>query len=241
MFAKTAYTRYLISLSLLFTTTTFAIVSPSQGSDTDSSQPEVDQISALQISAPAGSYSVDPHHAFVAFQVSHLGLSNYTARFNTFDITLKLNPVNISQSAVNAVISVDSIDTGFQGDYKGTHTGSVFESWEDDLALSPKWFNGGKYPTISFSSTEVIGAGGQLIIVGDLTLLGTTKVVTLEASVTGSRAKHPMSKVGAIGFSATGTFKRSDFGMTQYIDPPLIGDEVTLLFEGEFSQMSATQ
>ena len=166
MFAKTAFTLYLISPSLLTPTPTSAIVSPTQGSVTHSPQPEVDQISALQISAPAGSYSVDPHHAFVAFQVSHLGLSNYTARFNTFDITLKLNPVNISQSAVNAVISVDSIDTGFQGDYKGTHTGSVFESWEDDLALSPKWFNGGKYPTISFSSTEVIGAGGQLIKIG---------------------------------------------------------------------------
>lgn len=190
----------------------------------------------ITIDSPSGKYAIDPTHAIVAFQVSHLGISKYTARFNDFNVQVSLDSDNVENSTVTADIKVASIDTGYTGDYKATHKKSIFATWDDDLALNPKWFNGNEYPSIAFTSTKVSEADGQLNIDGDLTFLGTTKPITLTATVSGSAEAHPFRKVGTIGFSATGTFKRSDFGMTHLLSPPLIGDEVTLLFEGEFLQ-----
>jgi polyisoprenoid-binding protein YceI len=67
-------------------------------------------------------------------------------------------------------------------------------------------------------------------ITGDFTLLGVTKEVTLDVTLN-KAADHPMLKVPAVGFSATGTIKRSDFGMTTYV--PAVGDEVTISIETE--------
>ena len=190
----------------------------------------------VEIAAPAGEYIIDNTHAMVGFQVSHLGISKYTARFNEFNVILNLDPADISSSTVSATIEADSIDTGYPGDYVGTHKNSGFKSWDEDLALNPKWLDGKDHPTIRFSSRSVQETNGQLEIIGDLTLRGVTHPVTLLATVSGSAEAHPFRKVGTIGFSATGTFNRSEFGMTNLLGANLIGDEVTLLFEGEFLQ-----
>lgn len=68
---------------------------------------------------------------------------------------------------------------------------------------------------------------------------GRTQPVTLEATLVGSSAKHPFAGVGAIGFSAHGTFRRSAFGINHLLQPPLVGDTVTIRFEGEFQQAVA--
>src|SRR5580704_208702 len=80
----------------------------------------------------------------------------------------------------------------------------------------------------------VMGRRKTLKVTGDLTFLGVTKPVTLLGSVVGSVEKHPYLGKGVVGFSATGTVKRSDWGMigTQ----AFLGDEVTIIFEGEFDQ-----
>ena len=77
-------------------------------------------------------------------------------------------------------------------------------------------------------------AGKTLKVTGDLTFLGVTKPVTLLGNVVGSVEKHPFLGKGVVGFSATGTVKRSDWGMigTQ----SFLGDDVTIIFEGEFDQ-----
>ena len=74
---------------------------------------------------------------------------------------------------------------------------------------------------------------------GDLTLLGKTHPVTLDATVVGAMAAHPFTKRGAIGFSAIGTFNRSTFDMTHLLQPPIVGDAVTVQFDGEFQQAAA--
>ena len=190
--------------------------------------------SPAPITAPAGDYAIDNTHAIVAFQVKHLGLSNYIARFNDYDITLSLNPDDMSKSSVNGEVRVASIDTGYTGNYKATHKDSPFKTWDEDLSMSPKWLNGKVHPTITYRSTSVKAEGNGYRIDGELTLLGVTKQVPLKAVVSGSLAEHPFSKKGAIGFSAEGSFKRSDFGMTYLTQPGFIGDEVSLIFEGEF-------
>ena len=100
--------------------------------------------------------------------------------------------------------------------------------------MSDKFFNAAQYPEIRFQSTSVTEQPiGTLQISGDLTLLGQTHPVVLQGSVVGSAEQHPFTNQGVVGFSVSGTFKRSTFGMDFLLSPPLVGDEVTVSFEGE--------
>lgn len=208
------------------------------GSDAPESGQKPLQKAAKTIEAPAGQYRVDPNHASLSFTVNHLGLSNYVAWFTDFDIAIRLDPANLASSSVEVSIDPTSITTDYSGDYKATHKDSPFKSWNEDLALSPKFFNARQHPQIKFVSTKVDPTGKTTAkIHGDLSLLGQTHPVVLDARVTGSAAKHPFAGIGAIGFSAVGHFKRSDFGMNHLLQPLLIGDQVTIRFEGEFRQV----
>lgn len=199
----------------------------------------VGNATATQINAPAGRYKLDPNHASVSFMVNHVGLSNYVAWFTDFDIAIVLDPANLAASSVTASIDPLSITTDYSGDFKATHKDSPYTSWEEDLAKSPKFFNAEMHPQISFVSNKVEPTGKTTAkIHGNLSLLGQTHPVVLDAKVVGSVAQHPFTGVGAIGFSATGHFKRSDFGMNHLLQPLLIGDQVTVRFEGEFQQVT---
>lgn len=212
--------------------------SPGQAQNVDTGEDA--ETTTAQIKAPAGQYKVDHNHATLAFSVSHVGLSNYIAPFTQYDVTLDLDPDNYAQSSVKVDIDAGSVDPDYAGDYQATHPDSKFKSWQQDLARSDKFFNADEFPRITFQSTKVEKTGpGQMRVTGDLTLLGQTRPVTMDARVVGSTANHPAYPEvgGAIGFSARGTFKRSDFGMDYLVNPPLIGDEVTLLFEGEFQKI----
>lgn len=211
---------------------------PAPSGDTTGAAPASASTSTPEsINAPAGNYELDPYHTSLSFSVTHLGVSNYVMRFTDYDASLDLDPENPAASSVSVEIDPTSITTDFDGDYKGSHPDSPYESWEQDLARSPNFLNAGKYPSITFQSTDISrGDDGKLSITGDLTLLGQTRPVTLEASLVDAVPQHPMLGVAALGFSATGTFQRSDFGMTHLVEPPLVGDTVTLRFEGEFHQ-----
>ncbi len=190
------------------------------------------------VSAPAGNYQLDRNHSSVSFSVNHLGLSSYIARFTDYDVTLKLDPANFAKSSVTANITPSSIRTDYAGDYKATHKKSAYKSWDEDLALSPKFLNAGQFPEIKFVSTKVSPlSSGKFTVTGNLTFLGKTRPVTLDAQLVGAVAQHPFTNAGALGFSASGTFKRSDFGMTHLLKPALVGDDVTIRFEGEFNQV----
>jgi polyisoprenoid-binding protein YceI len=193
---------------------------------------------AAGLTAPAGQYKLDPYHSNLTFQVSHLGLSNYTARFTKFDATLDLDPADVAGSSVTVSVEPASVRTDFSGDYRGTHQESPYQTFDEDLAQSQKFFNAGQFPAATFRSTRVEQTGpGQLRIAGELTLLGQTHPVTLDARLVGSVDKHPFTGRGALGFSATGTFDRSTFGMLHLLKPQvLVGDAVTIRFEGEFHQ-----
>src|SRR4051812_30450072 len=62
---------------------------------------------------PAGAYTLDQAHASLIFRVSHLGFSNYTARFKRFDAQLQFDPANLAASRVNVTIDARSIETDF--------------------------------------------------------------------------------------------------------------------------------
>ncbi len=179
---------------------------------------------AAPINAPAGDYVLEKTHASLTWQVMHLGLSNYTARFVNFDATITLDPATPTKSAVTVSIDPRSVRTDFP-----------FPEKEDfDKVIAEKFLKAGEHPKIAFQSTGLTATGATTgKLAGNLTFLGVTKPVVLDVTLNGAMM-HPMRKVPMLGFSATGSFKRSDFGSTELT--PFVGDEIKLIIEAEFEK-----
>jgi polyisoprenoid-binding protein YceI len=174
---------------------------------------------------PAATYKIDPTHASLTWKVMHMGLSNYTARFTKLDATLSFDPAKPEAAKLTATIDPASLKTDYPFPEK--------ENFDKVLVEGAKWFNAGANKSITFTSTAVKMTGAKTAdVTGDLTFLGVTKPVTLKATFNGGMKEHPFAKKPAIGFSATGSVKRSEFGMSNYV--PMIGDDVALLIEAEF-------
>lgn len=178
---------------------------------------------------PAGTYKIDPTHASLTWKVLHMGMSNYTARFKKVDADITFDPADVTKSKVVATIDPKSIET----DYPNKEP-----DFNKELAEGDKWFNAAKFPSIKFESTKIEKTGGTTgKIHGNLTFMGVTKPVTLNAEFVGGYEKMPMMNVPAMGFSASTTIKRSEWGMSNYI--PMIGDDVKIQIEAEFRQEAA--
>lgn len=176
---------------------------------------------------PAGVYTLDETHASLIWKVSHLGLSDYTARFTSFDAELTFDPQNPENSKLVATVDPTSIET----DYPYPEQ----KDFNQKLVTGEDWFNAGKFPQIRFESTSITKTGDTTgTITGNLTFLGVTKPLTLNATFNGAMKSQPFSKKPTMGFSATATMKRSEWGFDTYV--PNIGDEVELLIEAEFAQ-----
>jgi len=174
---------------------------------------------------PAGVYTLDPHHASVTWSVNHQGLSNYTARFTKMDATITLDPKDPTKSKLVATVDPASIKT----DYPDAKT----KDFDKELT-GDQWMNVITFPEAKFESTKIEKTGKNTgIIHGNLTFMGVTKPMTFKATFNGAYLKHPMANVPTIGFSATGTMKRSEWGLKNLI--PYVGDDVNLHIEAEFS------
>lgn len=183
----------------------------------------------LKVEAPAGNYKNDPTHTSITWKVNHLGLSHYTARFTKMDATLSIDPAHPEQASVKAVIDPASIRTDFPYPEQ--------KDFDKELATSDQWLNDMKFPAMVFTSTKVERTGDSTAkLYGTLNLLGVNKPVVLDVTYNGSMKEHPYTKTGAIGFSATGSLKRSDFGMTNGL--PFVGDEVNFAIETEFFEQT---
>lgn len=180
---------------------------------------------AQSLDIPSGTYKLDPTHGSVIWKVTHLGLSHYTARFNKLDATITLDAAHPDQSTVVATIDPASVDT----DYPYPQNRDFNAELRDD----ERFFKVHQFPQITFKSTGIELTGDHAgKITGDLTLLGVTRSVTLDAVLNGTLAEHPYAKQPAVGFSAVTTVKRSDFGMDWGL--PFVGDDVQVLIEAEF-------
>jgi len=182
------------------------------------------QPAAASLDVPSGTYTLDPTHASVTWKVNHMGLSNYTARFTKFDATLNFDAAKPENSTLSVTIDPKSVRTDYpfpkQENFDAKIAGEVF-------------LNAEQYPEIKFVSTKVERLTENTGKVhGDLTLHGVTKPVTLDVTLNGAKKTHPMVGGGALGFSATTKFNRSDFGVKNMV--PMVGDEVTVQIEAEF-------
>ncbi|TAD85818.1 MAG: polyisoprenoid-binding protein [Sphingomonadales bacterium] len=165
----------------------------------------------------AGTYSADPSHSLITFEVSHFGFNDYYGIFGDVAGTLVLDPANLDAAKVDVTIPVTNVTTASKG-----LTEHLLRAGKD--GGKPDFF--GPAPVAArFVSTAVKAEGMKAMITGDLTLNGVTKPVTFEAEFTGAGA-NPFNKKATVGFEAETEIKRSDFGVNYGI--PFVSDEVEL-------------
>lgn len=183
----------------------------------------VSAASAQTIGVPAGRYVADPAHTNVLWMLSHFGTSTYIGRFSDIKATLALDAADPTKSVLTATIDPKSVDTNYPAkdkDFNAEVSGEAF-------------FDAAKFDTITFVSKEITTTGADTgTVTGDLTFHGVTKPMTLDVKLNAALNPHPMYKKPVVGFSATGTIKRSDFGVSALAGP--IGDDVKLMIETEF-------
>ena len=172
--------------------------------------------STVAFAAPV-TYKIDPNHTDVVARWSHFGFSHPIANFLQVDGTLVYDAAKPSDSKVDVTLPLAGLD-------------AQVPDLTDHLR-SADFFDAEQFPNATFKSTSVKAAGeGKLTVVGDLTIKGVTKPVTLD--VTFNKAGiHPLGKREAVGFDATATIKRSEFGLGAYV--PNVSDEVTLTITTE--------
>ena len=170
---------------------------------------------------PAGTYRLDPEHATLLFKIDHLGFSQLVGRFDQFEATLDFDPENPAASRLSATIDPASIDFDLP-------------KFEEDLR-GPDWFDVGRFPEARFDSREIVVTGDDTgRIIGDLSLHGVTRPVTLEVTFNGGGDSLLTGRY-TLGFAAEGTLSRSDFGLGAYT--PAVGDAVTLEIHAEFQRV----
>jgi len=174
---------------------------------------------------PAGEYEIDPLHSMVGFAVRHLMVSKVRGRFNGFTGTLHVAD-GPAESKVAVDIDLASIDTG--------------SDQRDEHLRSSDFFDVANDPSMMFTAAGIEWSGGEIgRLVGDLTLHGVTRPLTLDFEYLGT-VTDPMAGGTKIGFSAAGTLDREDFGLTYNAaldgGGVLIGKSITLEIEVEALQ-----
>lgn len=169
---------------------------------------------------PSGGYGLDKSHGYITYTYSHMGYSTPHVGFRSFDVGLTLDNENPADSAIDVTIDATSIDSrvdAFNGHLNG-----------------PNFFDTTNHPTITFKSTSFEDAGeDKFNIVGDLTIKGVTKSVTLDATLV-KAANHPMKKTPTIGVTAEAKVSRSEWGLSRAV--PNVGDEITIFISVELTK-----
>ena len=188
--------------------------------------------SLLLIISPAvfaAEYQIDSAHSAAEFSVRHLMVSNVKGQFSKITGTLVYDPNNIEASKVEAVIDVSTVDTR--------------EPKRDGHLKSPDFFDAAKYPTMTFKSTGMKRDSGKLLLMGDLTMHGVTKPVTLTVDGPTPEIKDPQGNT-RIGASATGQISRKDWGLvwnhSLEAGGVVVGDDVTITLDIEAIKAKTT-
>lgn len=166
----------------------------------------------------ATTYTIDPAHSNVNFTVKHLAISNVRGGFSKVTGTVVYDPADLAGSSVEAVIDATTIST--------------YEEARDNHLKSADFLDIATYPTIDFKSTSINAeANGELNVIGNLTLHGVTREVTLNVDAPSEESKDPWGNT-RIGIEAKTKVKRSDYGIT--FNAPLetggflVGDELKI-------------
>jgi polyisoprenoid-binding protein YceI len=168
---------------------------------------------------PAGTWTVDPAHSSVGFSVKHLGIATVRGEFDEFEGTLEIGEGDRSARAFGTVqaVSVNTKDAG-----------------RDEHLRSADFFGVEQNPELRFESTEIAHVDEDTFeIVGDLTMNGVTKPITLKAEVQGTET-DPWGNE-RVALEVTGQLNRGDWNMTfnQALGSGnlLVGEKVKLLLD----------
>jgi len=178
---------------------------------------------------PAGAYQLDKAHASLVLRASHMGFSTYTTRFSRFDAALTFDPKNLPASKVITTIDAASFEM------------DAAPQMCLDIMKGPQMLDTAKFPQIVFKSERVRMTGAKSMeISGALTLHGVTRPMVLTATYNGGYPGMPqMDPQARIGFSAHGSFKRSDYGIAYGVPAPGtttgVGDLIDFSIEAEFT------
>lgn len=166
----------------------------------------------------AGTWAIEPTHSEVGFTVRHLGLSRVRGRFNSFTGTVQVAE-NLADSQIDAVIDLSSVDTN--------------NNQRDDHLRSTDFFDIEAHPKLAFKSSTIQASGSVGKIIGELTINGVTRQVTLDTEFHGMGVDAYGTT--RTGFSATTAISRNDFGIDFNVPLDaggvLIGDKVTVELE----------
>ena len=171
--------------------------------------------------AEMSKWKVDHDHSTIGFQVAHMVVSKTNGKFTEYTGVVEMDPEAKEFKSIEAIIQTESVTTDHQK--------------RDDHLRSPDFFDVKAYPTMTYTMKSYKKTGESYAAVGDLTLLGVTKEITLKGSFNGV-AQDPWGNTRA-GFTAEGTINRKDFGMkfSKLLDNGglVVGDEVTIKLEIE--------
>ena len=175
---------------------------------------------ARSTAANAMTWKLDPIHCMALFRIHHVGAGQFWGMFDSVTGTMSW-PENSEEAPVfDVTVDVESVHTG---------TDKL-----DRTIMSPQFFNGKEFDTVTFKSTGGTMTGeGQWDVTGDFTMHGVTKPITAKVELTGV-AGNPVQKKA--GFEAKFILKRSDFGMNWGVKNKALGDEVLMIvgLEGDW-------
>lgn len=170
-------------------------------------------------------WAVDVSHSAIDFSVKHMMIAKVKGTFHSFEAQIAADPADLTTADIALQIDLSSVDTR-NGD-------------RDAHLKSADFFDVENNPKLLFKATNIVSKGdGEYAVTGDVTLHGVTRPETFNVSFEGI-GKDPWGNEKA-GFSATGSLKRSDFGLTYNAaletGGVLIGDEVKISIEIEASR-----
>ncbi|WP_439135879.1 YceI family protein [Pseudomaricurvus sp.] len=174
---------------------------------------------ALSFNAVAADYKIDTKgaHASINFKIPHLGYSWLVGRFNDFEGKFTYDPENMEASTVEVTVDTTSIDSN--------------HAERDKHLRGDDYLDTDKFGQAKFVSTEVTDKGnGNFTVIGDLTLHGVTKPITIDAAIVG---EGPDPWLGyRAGFSGTTVLKLKDFGIPDKLGPASSRVTLDLYVEG---------
>lgn len=175
---------------------------------------------AVPAKAEPREFKLDPEHFAIVFMTHHVGLADTVGMFREASGSFTYDAEADTVSDVEIVVQTDSVFTNHEK--------------RDEHLRGPDFLNAKEYPTMTFTAEEAVKTGEKTgKLKGELTLRGVTRPLTLDVRLAGARRYPFGDKHYAIGISARGTIKRSEFGMTYAVDNGWVGDEIDLIIEFE--------
>lgn len=169
-------------------------------------------------------WSIDKAHSRLGFTTTHLMISEVDGYFKTFDAKITAAKPDLSDAVVELTADANSVDTNT-------------ERRDNDLR-SERFFDVAKYPMLTFKSTSLQKVEGKKYkLMGNLTMHGVTKPVTLDVTMNGPvTMDSPRGKQDKLGVKVTGMIKRSDFNIGAALPVAVVAEDVEIKANAEFSK-----